>query len=476
MPGVIITTSASSGLSNAEADASGQVFVVGLAARGPIDKATLVRGFADFEAKFGTRVAYSNLWDIAKTFFDEGGSQMYVARVVGKAAKAGTVTLNATEGSTPLYEASATSPGSWSENVSIVVAAGTLPNTINVRVLVAGKAVETWSNVASRADFASRINTNSTYITVKDLGATGTTLPAVGSYALVAGTDDRDSITTADHVEALERFPEGLGDGAVISADSVAINSALVDHAKANNRVALLYSGNPDASITDLGVLPDTDAAGLFFPWVQVSDNAGNVRSVPPVGYVAAVRNRAHQQIGAWRAPAGEIAVARTLVGVSKEFSRAEADALDAARVSVIRRIANGVRLYGWRSLSSDQQNFGFLNARDLLNRVVVKSSKQLEQFVFAPVDSKGQLLSSINSELVGILEPIRLAGGLYPLTNAEGKETDNGYLVDTSSAVNTLESIAKNEVHARVAIRVSPIGALVTLDIVKVGLLSGLS
>lgn len=476
MPGVKITTSASSGPSMAEVDASGQVFIVGFAERGPIGKATLIRGFADFEARFGSRVSYSYLWDVVKTFFDEGGKQAFISRVVGPAAKTGTASVTAQGGTSALYTVTSSSPGAWSSNVSLVVGDGAIENTVSATITLNGKPVESWSNIATRAEFESRLKASG-FVTLANLGATGETLPTKGTYTLTAGTDDRAAVTSADHAKALDVFSEGLGDGSVLAADTTAINTELTNHAIANNRIALLYAADPLADIKSLPTaMPDSDAAGMFFPWVQVSDTAGNVRNVPPVGYVAAVRNRAHEQVGAWRAPAGEIASAYTLVGVSKEFSRAEGDALDASRVSVIRRIGSGVRLYGWRSLSSDQQNFGFLNARDLLNRVVVESSKRLEQFVFAPIDAKGQLLANINAELVGILEPLRLAGGLYPRIDASGKEVDEGYLVDTSTAVNTLTSLSKNEVRARVAMRVSPIGALVTLDIVKVGLMSGLS
>lgn len=472
MPGVIITTSARSGATPSEPNASGQAFIVGLAERGSATEAVLVRGLADFEAKFGGRVSYSYLHDTVKTFFDEGGTQAYIARVVGAASTTGKVSLNGTqEVPAPTLEVSASAPGAWSDNLTVVVEAGALPDSVNVAVVLGGQRVRTYTSVLTLDQLISRINNDGTYITARDLGATTRTLPAVGTYEVTAGTDDRASIAAADHAAALDRFSDTMGDGAVFAVDTTGINTELIAHAVANNRIALLFNENKDAGIADLDVLPNSDAAGMFFPWVRVGDNGGNVRDIPPVGYVAGVRNRAHVQVGSWRPPAGEIATARAVLGLTREYSREEADLLDEARVSVIRRIGNTVRLYGWRSLSTDVDNFGYLNARDLLNRVVVESSRRLEQFVFAPVDSKGQLLSTINSELVGILEPIRLAGGLYALTNDEGEEVDDGYLVDTSNAVNTRESLSRNEVHARVSLRVSPIGALIMLEITKVGL-----
>ena len=94
---------------------------------------------------------------------------------------------------------------------------------------------------------------------------------------------------------------------------------------------------------------------------------------------------------------------------------------------------------------------------------------------MFAPVDGKGQLLATINGVLVGIVEPIRQAGGLYEYTDAESGETiDPGYLVETGPEVNSAASLAQNEIRARLSVRVSPVGALISLTIVKVGILSG--
>ena len=472
MPGVIITTSARSGATPSEPNASGQAFIVGLAERGSATDAVLVRGLADFEAKFGGRVSYSFLHDTVKTFFDEGGTQAYIARVVGAAATTGKVSVNSSDDTpVPTMEINASAPGAWSDGLSIVVEEGALSDSVNIGVDLNGQRVRTYTSLLSLDQAIGRINTDGTYITARDLGATSRSLPAVGTYEVTAGTDDRASIAASDHAKALDRFSDTMGDGAVFAVDTTAINADLIAHAEKNNRIALLFNENKEAGIADLDTLPDSDAAGMFFPWIRVGDNGGSVRDVPPVGYVAGVRNRAHTQVGSWRPPAGEIAASRAIVGLTREYSREEADLLDEARISVIRRIAGTVRLYGWRSLSTDVDNFGYLNARDLLNRVVVESSRRLEQFVFAPVDSKGQLLSTINSELVGILEPIRLAGGLYALTNEEGEEVDDGYLVDTSNAVNTRDSLSRNEVNARVSLRVSPIGALIMLEITKVGL-----
>jgi hypothetical protein len=480
MPGVIVTTTARGDASSPLADASGQFFVVGLAERGRTDRPVLIRGLADFEANFGGRTTYSHLYDTVRTYFEEDGNQVWVARVVGAGAVRGSVTVpDRATTPVPTLTVRSRSEGSWSEDMDVIVSAGSLGGTVRVAVEFDGDVVEVYNNIASVQDIVSRF-AGSPYIEMIDAGsatAAPDNLPAVGTYSVTAGTDDRAAVTTQNYLDALELFTEGLGDGAVaIPGQGAAVHEGLVNHARANRRIALLSTAR-DVSISEITTAAtsvNSDAAGLFAPWVLVSDNAGGTRAIPPEGYVAGVRARAHQEVGPWRAPAGGIAVSRSTVGVYTEYTKAEANSLDESKVSVIRRINNTTRLYGWRSLSNDTMNFGMLNARDLLNRLVVDSEGRLEQYVFAPVDGRGQLLSSINAELTGILEPIRQAGGLYERI-VDGEQIDPGYVVETGSTVNTEATLANNEVRARVSIRVSPVGALISLTIVKVGLRQGL-
>jgi phage tail sheath protein FI len=268
-----------------------------------------------------------------------------------------------------------------------------------------------------------------------------------------------------------------LGDGAVaIPGIGSTVHATLIDHAEANRRIALLSEGETASTATlaaTAGGL-NSEYAGLFAPWIQIATPTGT-RFTSPEGYVAGVRNRAHTEVGPWRAPAGQIAVSRSVIGLKYDYSRATGDGLDANKVSAIRTVNNTVRLYGWRSLSNDTANYSLLVGREVLNRVVTESESRLEEYIFEPIDGRGQLLSSVNGTLVGILEPMRAAGGLYELLNANGDVVDNGYKVDTGSSVNSLTNLANNEVRARVSLRVSPSAALISVTITKVGLLSNL-
>lgn len=481
MPGINITTASRGDAATPLPGASGQLFIVGLAERGPTDEAVLVRGLADFVSVFGARASYSHLYDSVRCYFEEGGVQAYVARVVGASATIGAITISdRSVDSLPTITVTATSAGTWSEDLSVVVADGSVADTVRITVLDKGDVVETYNNIDSIETLLKRF-AGSPYVDITNAGSASVApnnLPALGTYELTAGSDDRATVTPADHVEALDLFVEGYGDGAVaIPGLGAFVHEGLIDHASKNRRIAIL-SSDLDSSESELVAEAsslNSDAAGLFAPWVMVSDGAGGTRPIPPEGFVAGVRSRAHTTDGPHRAPAGEAGISNSVSGLYVEYPKDNANALDVAKVSIVRRVNNSIRLYGWRSLSNDVINFGYLHHRDVLNRIVVESESQLEQFVFAPIDSSGQTLSAVGATLVGILEPMKQSGALYARV-VSGEEVDPGYQVETGDSINSTASLANNLIRAQVSIRVSPLGAMIDLLITKVGLTQAFS
>ena len=478
MPGVSIRTATRSGPATPAVPESGRYFVVGQFERGRTDVPVLVRSLAELEVKFGGRVPYGSAYDDLRTYFEEGGAEAYVTRVVGPAATVGTLTLMDGAGvPAETLRIDANGAGAWSTGVTVTVEAGSLPDT--VRITVDGPLAydtEVYDNLASSADAAAAINARSAYVTATDLGGA---IPAVlAATALSAGADDRAAITATMMSDALDRFGTELGTGAVAVPGYAhgLVGDALIAHAAATRRLALLAPA-VGTSIADVDAAADahSDAevgefAGLFYPWVQSPTSGGATKLVSPEGYVAAMRARAHGEAGPWRAPAGELAVARFVTGVETELTRAEGDRLDEAHVSAIRTIAGTVRLYGWRSLSTDEDNYALLTGRDVLNTVAVEAERRLERFVFQPIDSSGRLLASVAAELVGIVDPYRAAGGLYARV-VDGEQLDPGYSVDVGPTVNTDAVLRNNSIAAVLALRVSPVGTLIDLTIVKAGL-----
>lgn len=483
MPGVNVVTRTAPGASERINPPGGTYFVAGQAERGSATGLELVRSMAEVEQKLGGRVSYGTLYDDLAAFFAEGGTRAYVARTVGAAATSGTLTLNATTGGLATVVLNAESPGAWSSTLTVEVALGIPANTRTVTVRLGGNVVEVYRDVTSPADLVARINGQSNYLTATDSGnvtAAPGNLPAVlAATALSAGNDQRASIVAATYVTALARFGAELGAGAVAIPGQAAsaVGAGLIAHAAATRRIALMapaVNSTPAAAAAEATALRTTTGAefgGMFYPWVRVPDGAGGVRTISPEGMVAGLRSATMRATGPWQAPAGAAGTTAYVAGVERELTRAEVDTLADARVNPVRLMAGSTRLYGWRSLSLDATNYLALHGRDVLNVIAAEAERLLEPLVFRNIDARGHLAAEAEGTIIGLLEPIRAAGGLYERLDDAGVAIDPGYSVDAGPSVNTNATAAAGEFHIVVAVRVSPIGELITLTITKVAL-----
>lgn len=482
MPGLVVTTGAVSGPSTPTTATSSTYFAVGMTERGPVGAPALVTSMNDYAAIFGGATSYGALFDDLTTFFQEGGSRAYLARVVGPAATVGTLAsplLDQATG-TPIatLNVSASSPGTWSSSVSVRVLAGSTAATFRLQVFHGGVLAEDYTNLGSPQEAISKVNSRSAYIRLADAGST-TAAPAnnpapTGSPGvLAAGSDDRAHVVTATYTGALGLFDTGLGDGAVaIPGAGPSVHAALITHADANNRLALLSGEKGADADTLIGYAANLDAkrAGLFGPWIRIPDGFGGTTTISPEGYVASARAKAHNTDGPWKAAAGEISKASYVVAPDQVFSAADGNNLDTNKVSAIRTVAGSVRLYGWRSLSADFDNWAYLIGADTINRYVTEATKRLEQYVFGKIDSAGHLLATIKGTLIGIAQPMASAGGLFASYAEDGTLIDPGYAVDTGSTINPVASLALNQVLATASLRISPTAASVLLSVTKAG------
>jgi hypothetical protein len=441
---------------------------------------------ADVQLYFGTRQsAYGTLYDELKMFFDEGGLQAQVMRVVGPAATSGVLNLNDRAGSPlPTLRFTAKGAGAWSTGLTVQVTDGATANTFGITIRLNGETVEFYDNIADPATAVNKFK-NSPYVVASNLGsatAAPNNNPAVlAATALSAGADDRASVTATHYVTAIGLFGAELGDGAVSipGQNGSTITAGLDAHCKlVNNRIAL-FSNPLNDSVANLKTTSaglNTEYMGLFAPWVTVSDGGSGTRDLPPEGYVAAKRAMAHELEGPWRVPAGELSKASSVLDLTQKFTQAELDSLDSGKVNPIVVKQGTIRLYGYRSLSNDRDNYAYLKDREVLNNLVFRAGAVLEKYVFSPIDSKGHLLNNVKTDIIGIVAPIAEAGGVFARMDTDGvTELDPGYEVDVSAAVNTAQSLSQNQIKALLSVRISPVAAYVQLSIVKVGVLSGL-
>jgi hypothetical protein len=477
MPGIVVNTSVRTGPSTTNQNPAATFFVVGQTQRGPASTPKLVTSIADYEAIYGEYVAYGQTHQQVQTFFEEGGAQVYVSRVVGASATLGELTLldSASGDSIAL---TAVGAGDWSQNLTVDVVE--IGSGVALRFKLNGEIVYSTGEVATVAAAVNRINNgvvSSRYATAE---AVGSNLPAAISAApFSAGDDNRTSITASTYVAALQNFDLDLGPGAVAipGQNGSTIWEALAAHADEYNRIALLGFQEPSESYTYVEAAGDGAAFGttfgaeysaMYWPWVTVTNDTGASLTMSPEGYVAAKRSVALNTVGSWQPYAGSISRSAFLTGLTERIDRVVGDYLDENRVNALRIIDGAVRIYGARSLSADEDNYRFLNSRETLNYVVYQAQRALENLVFSPIDGRQSLFAKVEAQLVFVLEPMRIAGGLYEAFDATGRRIDYGYSIQVNDAINPVSQLAGGLLRAKVGIRVSGVSDLIQVDVTK--------
>lgn len=475
MPGVVISTSVRTGPSTATVRESSQLFVVGLAQRGPSDEAVLIESLAEFEDVFGGYRSDSYLHPTVETFFEEGGTRCYVVRAVGASATAGELTL--TNGGSDVITLTANGAGDWSEDVDVqVVNSG---SSFKINLYFEDDIVYTTGTVTSSSQAVGRINSSavaSRYVSavVDDADLLPSTLSAT---ALSAGDALDTALDDDDFIAGLELFNDALGVGAVACPESQSgdMDAALVAHANTHNRIALLCGPEGQTTVQaktaalTVQALDHAEHAAYYYPWVEVPTSiSGITRMIPPVGYVAGKRALAHNQNGAHVPAAGLISSSRFVIGVKSDVNKTTGDDLDEGFVNAIRVIQNTVRIYGARSCSVDSDNFKYITQQDVVNTVVSEAYRSLEDLVFSPIDGRNTIFSNISARLVAILASMRDTGALYPAFDANGRLLDPGFTVKCDATINPASQLNDGLVKARVGLRVSSIGDQIQIDIVK--------
>ena len=476
--GVEVTTSLRSGPSNPGVQ-SGRLHVAGLTAQGPVGRGVIVRSLAQYLATFGDRTAYSSdLFDTARLFFEEGGSELVVSRVVGAGATKGALTLKDSLDADTL-KIESVDPGAASGSINVEVSEND-DDTFNLIVSRSSSVLARYSNIASPAALVAVAATNP-YVRITSLGsasaAPSDNPKVLAPTPLVAGTDDRAAVTAQSYIDALEAAGSIAEGGAVATPGQTvaSIGALLAAHAAEFNKIALLSPGvgtsreEAIAAAAVLGVSTATESAGIFWPSIVIPDGGGT-RVVSPEGYVAAVRAKAHRDIGFWKVPAGDPARTRWAVGTDVQLDVAGNNQLADSYINGIVTTGNRTRLYGWASLAADRENLGMLTARDALNNLRLMIAAALEPYVFAVLDGRRHLLGQIEGAVVGVVDPISKRNGFYAL-KIDGEEVDPGYKVVVDESINTITSASENTVLVSTTVRLSPTAQLIQAEIIKVPL-----
>lgn len=455
---------------------TGTAFMVGLTDRGPL-QARLIYSLQEFITLFGARQTYSPFYDSVEHFFREGGNKTYIGRVVGPAPTSGFKNIPDAGAGVSLI-ATAIGPGAWSAGYKVAVVAGVGAGTFKIQVTDSANVVLEDSGDLLTQQAAIQWSQQSSYIRLT-LGATTLNPAVAAASALSAGADDRLNVTDAQWLNALNLFSKDLGPGQVLAPGrtSVTGHTQLKDHAEANNRVALLDLQDTPTVATLQGdaVAVRSRFIATFAPWVVipgVTSAAGSYRTVPPSAMIAGMIARNDPALGPNRPAAANAGVSRFAIDLSQpawtDTVGGQREALNGSGVNVIRRKFGGIRNYGWRSTTdpiTDRDWLDFGNAR-LFNAIASELDIAAENFLFAEIDGQdGETIGSFHTALAGVLLDHFNRNELF------GDTADKAFSVDTGHSVNTLATIAANELHAVVALRMATMAEWIQIEIVKVNI-----
>ena len=488
MAGVTITTAVRTGAINTGTAPAATFFLLGTSERGKGSVAVQVTSLEDFETKFGSHVTGSYAWYSTKTFFEEGGVNMYFVRVSAAAGVAGTKALVTATSSGPGITLTAVGKGAWANNLAVVVTNNT--TTFDLTVTYSGAAVFSGTGYASLTEVLAAIAASTTagYYFTAALTASAVASQLLATAASTSPSNGADgTVAKSDFISAISLFTEELGAGAVAApgvatgASDTALYDALRTHAASYNRVALCgfvstasLSDARTASTTYTGTTSHEYMA-FYHPWVQIPNGSVTV-DIPPEAYVAAVRSRTHNSTGPWKAYAGIASEAKFVSGLVLPVSRSEGDLMDAAYVNPIRLINGRVRIYGARSHSTVVAQWRFITARDTINYIVTQANARLEDLVFSTIDGRSTLFANIINSIQSVLEPIRIGGGLYEGFDATGARIDYGYTIKCDASLNPVATLETGTVSARLGVRISSIGDEIEVDLIKSNLTTALA
>lgn len=407
---------------------TGAAFVVGLAERGPVDASVLVRSLTQYVNVFGNRVAYGTLYDTLDVAFREGLDHAYVVRRVGPAAKISSNKL--TDGAENTLEVLASSPGEWGDNIKVKVVAGAEGN-FKLEVYFEETLVESSPELADNTEAVAWAAANSAYITLTDLG--GGDPEAEQTVSLEGGEDDRENVDSEVIAAGLALFTPDLGVGqvAVPGNSAEAVQTAIMEHCEATERVAFLDpedTGEAETLIANAAALRTVVGArqsAMFASWdIAPGITSGTTRTVPPCARQLGAVARVDAQTGdPSTAAAGDLGKAEYVTGLAQDFSDEDREALNDAGVNVSILEEDVPTTYGWRTLANPVTEAGWLPLSSARLMISLASGARgvLKRYLFGKLDPQGKTVSKAEGAIVNeVTKPAYEAGALYGDTEAE--------------------------------------------------------
>ncbi len=138
--------------------------------------------------------------------------------------------------------------------------------------------------------------------------------------------------------------------------DVVAVQRAAIELAENMRYVHVILDPPPGLAPIEAAAYRehfDTRHAAIYYPWIKVLDENGNVVTIPPSGHVAGIYAKMDEEYGVHKPPANE--PISDVVGVERVIDKDTQDAIYPDAINCIRPFrGRGIRIWGSRTLSSN--------------------------------------------------------------------------------------------------------------------------
>lgn len=458
---------------------------VGSASRGPATP-LLITSWTEFTRFYGT---YSeNTTDLSlavavNLFFQNGGSNCFVRRVVGS----GSATSNRTlmdRANTPdeTLVLSARNAGTWGNSINVSITNSSLANHFDLTVFYNGTNAEnvverytdltmTYPNARYAVSF---INASSLFITATDSAsssANNTKNPSVITNQALASGSNGAAITNGNILTAFESF-DIVESSLLFNAPGVVTAAAvntLIQYCEERKDAFLIIDGLNDTvanQLTRALSYTSSSYAAVYYPNIIVADPI-ITNAALPVGAGAAVMGvyaSTDASRGVFKAPAGLTARLAGAQGVAN-LTNAELDSLNssAAPVNAIRFISGaGIVIMGAKTLKP-----GYADKYIPVRRTLIYLSKALTDLtkfaIFEPNDSR--LWRQIVGTCESFLTEFWSQGGLA------GATPSSAFFVRCDGTTNSQGSIDNGEVNLEIGVALQRPAEFV---VIKIGQFDG--
>jgi len=248
------------------------------------------------------------------------------------------------------------------------------------------------------------------YITATDQAASAMLMNNAAFAPLAGGNDGLSSLGVADFIgsELLRtglHALDGVKDASILAIPEGSLAATpqrqMTQQAMAycDRRRDLFYIvDHPTAQSSATEIKDFTDYqnaigssqyAAYYVPWIRITDPfTGRPLSVPPSGAIAGVYADTDVRRGVHKAPAGvDNGFLRVANALDRVITRGENDILYQTKVNVIRKLPEGIVVWGARTLSADAE-WKYVNVRRLFIFLEQSIERGTQWVVFEPNDS----------------------------------------------------------------------------------------